>query len=161
VDRRTDQLLQEALRKTFQVGTIIAVAHRLDTVIDCDCILVLGQGRVLEFGSPAELLRRSPSNNDDGISTGVGSFASMVQDTGETTARELRQRAFQKEAETNATTKTAAAVEWLSNDWWVATLVEVDSISHRTTKDRKHPHCLLFAYIYITREKIQPNKVQL
>ena len=36
VDRRTDQLLQEALRKTFQVGTIIAVAHRLDTVIDCD-----------------------------------------------------------------------------------------------------------------------------
>ena len=60
----------------------------------------------MEFGSPAELLRRSPtSNNNDGTtttSTGVGSFASMVQDTGETTARELRQRAFQKEAESVA-----------------------------------------------------------
>jgi ATP-binding cassette, subfamily C (CFTR/MRP), member 4 len=115
VDRRTDQLLQEALRKTFQVGTIIAVAHRLDTVIDCDYILVLGQGRVLEFGSPAELLRRSPTRNNidssDGTTattTGIGSFASMVQDTGETTARELRQRAFQKEAESHAT-KTATA----------------------------------------------------
>lgn len=105
MDRRTDQLLQEALRKTFQVGTIIAVAHRLETVIDCDCVLVLGQGRVLEFGSPAELMRRSPNSNI-GTTTGEGSFASMVQDTGETTARELRQRAFQKEAETNAT-KTA------------------------------------------------------
>ena len=92
VDRRTDQLLQEALRKTFQEGTILAVAHRLDTVIDCDFILVLGQGKVVEFGSPAELLRQGEHTEE------LGSFASMVRDTGETTSRELRQRAFQRES---------------------------------------------------------------
>jgi ATP-binding cassette subfamily C (CFTR/MRP) protein 4 len=90
VDRRTDQLLQETLRKTFSHGTILAVAHRLDTVIDYDFILVLGKGHVLEFGPPAELLRR----------TG-GHFASMVADTGDTMSRELRRLAFQKE-ETSA-----------------------------------------------------------
>ena len=67
VDRRTDHLLQQTLNETFQDGTILAVAHRLDTVIDSDYILVLGKGRVLEFGSPADLLRK-PN----------GAFASMV-----------------------------------------------------------------------------------
>lgn len=86
VDRRTDQLLQQALSETFSDGTILAVAHRLDTIIESDLILVLGHGEVLEFGSPAELLRRES-----------GSFASMVADTGETMSRELRQRAFRVE----------------------------------------------------------------
>ena len=87
VDRRTDELLQEALQKTFSDGTIIAVAHRLDTVIECDLILVLGGGQVLEFGSPADLLNRSN-----------GAFASMVLDTGENMSEELRKRAFQKDS---------------------------------------------------------------
>jgi ABC-type multidrug transport system fused ATPase/permease subunit len=95
VDRRTDQLLQEALRKTFSHGTILAVAHRLDTVIDYDYVLVLGKGQVLEFGPPGELLRR----------TG-GHFASMVADTGDTMSKELRRLAFQKE-ETSATQASA------------------------------------------------------
>ena len=75
VDRRTDQLLQQALQESYQDGTILAVAHRLDTVIDYDYILVLGQGEVLEFGSPAELLLAD--NSDSG-----GVFARMVDDTG-------------------------------------------------------------------------------
>ena len=83
MDRRTDQLLQQALSETFSDGTILVVAHRLDTIIESDLILVLGHGEVLEFGSPAELLRRE-----------TGSFANMVADTGETMSRELRQRAF-------------------------------------------------------------------
>jgi len=93
VDQRTDQLLQEALysaalRDTAGGGnsTILAVAHRLDTVIESDLILVLGPGgEVLEFDSPATLLMK------DG-----GAFASMVDDSGEAMATELRQRAFSK-----------------------------------------------------------------
>jgi ABC-type multidrug transport system fused ATPase/permease subunit len=54
----------------------------LDTVIEHDYILVLGQGKVLEFGSPADLLRSG------------GAFSKMVDDTGEVTARDLRRRAF-------------------------------------------------------------------
>ena len=85
VDTRTDTLLQEAVRKSCKGSTIIAVAHRLDTVIDYDRILVIGQGKVLEYGSPAELL----SNQD-------GQFASMVKDCGEGMSQELHRRAFSK-----------------------------------------------------------------
>ena len=85
VDRRTDQLLQAALQESFSDGTIVAVAHRLDTIIEHDLILVLGSGRVLEYGSPAEL-----------IHTG-GAFASMVADTGDAMSSELRHRALHKQ----------------------------------------------------------------
>ena len=81
VDSRTDTLLQEAVSKSFADATIVAVAHRLDTVIDYDKILVLGDGRVLEYGSPHELIERN------------GAFASMVNDTGEEMANTLRMRA--------------------------------------------------------------------
>jgi len=85
VDKRTDQMLHESLHDSFGDATIIAVAHRLDTVIDHDYILVLGQGKVLEFGPPADLL------NNKG-----GPFFTMVEDTGVITAKELRQRASRK-----------------------------------------------------------------
>jgi ATP-binding cassette, subfamily C (CFTR/MRP), member 4 len=84
VDRRTDRMLQESLHESFSEATILAVAHRLDTVIEYDYILVLGQGKVIEFGSPADLLRSG------------GAFSKMVDDTGEVTSRALRQRAFNK-----------------------------------------------------------------
>lgn len=86
VDRRTDELLHEALKESFFDATIIAVAHRLDTVIESDFILVLGHAKVLEFASPAELIRSE------------GAFASMVKETGESMSRELHQMALQAEA---------------------------------------------------------------
>lgn len=91
IDRRTDELLHEALKESFHDATIIAVAHRLDTVIESDFILVLGHAKVLEFASPAELIRSN------------GAFAQMVNDTGETMSRKLHQLAFQ--AEENRKTK--------------------------------------------------------
>ena len=81
VDSHTDKLLQEAVGKRFQHATIIAVAHRLDTVIDYDKILVLGSGRVLEYGSPYELIEKG------------GDFASMVLDTGDEMSELLKSRA--------------------------------------------------------------------
>ncbi|KAL7520054.1 hypothetical protein ACHAWX_004806 [Stephanocyclus meneghinianus] len=81
VDSRTDKLLQEAVAQSFQGATIIAVAHRLDTVIDYDKILVLGNGNVLEYGSPHELIQSG------------GAFASMVRDTGDEMASLLKSRA--------------------------------------------------------------------
>lgn len=83
VDRRTDQLLQQALQESYHDGTILAVAHRLDTVIDYDYILVLGQGEVLEFGSPADLI-----SEKDGI------FARMARDTGDAMFKSLKEMAI-------------------------------------------------------------------
>jgi len=81
VDSRTDKLLQEAVAKSFKGATILAVAHRLDTIIDYDKILVLGAGSVLEYGAPHELI------------TSGGAFCSMVDDTGEEMATFLKGRA--------------------------------------------------------------------
>jgi len=82
VDRRTDQLLQAALRESFKGGTILAVAHRLDSIIDHDYILVMGHGKVLEYGTPRELLQME------------GAFASMVADTGEAMSADLKRQAL-------------------------------------------------------------------
>jgi ABC-type multidrug transport system fused ATPase/permease subunit len=58
VDVETDALLQETLRSDlFKHRTIITIAHRINTIIDCDRIVVLRRGEVVEFGSPSELLR--------------------------------------------------------------------------------------------------------
>ena len=64
------------------VSTIISIAHRLDSIIDYDKILVLGDGKVLEFGSPMELVK------------GGGVFLNMIEETGSETANELKRRAL-------------------------------------------------------------------
>ncbi|GKZ69061.1 hypothetical protein AnigIFM60653_011707 [Aspergillus niger] len=59
VDVETDALLQRTLRSSiFQDRTIITIAHRINTIIDSDRIVVLDKGRVVEFDSPAELIKR-------------------------------------------------------------------------------------------------------
>lgn len=58
VDVETDALLQETLRSDlFTNHTIITIAHRINTVIDSDRIIVLSKGEVQEFGTPGELIR--------------------------------------------------------------------------------------------------------
>ncbi|KAJ5754674.1 Metal resistance protein YCF1 [Penicillium manginii] len=59
VDVETDALLQRTLRSSiFQDRTIITIAHRINTIIDSDRIVVLDKGRVVEFDTPAELVKR-------------------------------------------------------------------------------------------------------
>jgi len=57
----TDGLIQETIRSEFSDCTIVTIAHRLNTVIDYDRILVLDQGRVIEYDSPAALLAQKTS----------------------------------------------------------------------------------------------------
>jgi len=55
----TDALLQRTLRSNiFSDRTIITIAHRINTIIDSDRIIVLDQGRVAEFDTPAELVKQ-------------------------------------------------------------------------------------------------------
>ncbi|KAK9451809.1 P-loop containing nucleoside triphosphate hydrolase protein [Limtongia smithiae] len=56
VDVETDQILQETIRKEFKDRTILTIAHRLNTIIDSDKIVVLSAGKVAEFDTPANLL---------------------------------------------------------------------------------------------------------
>ncbi|OHE95683.1 hypothetical protein CORC01_08967 [Colletotrichum orchidophilum] len=58
VDARTEQMVKDLIRDEFKHHTIIAIAHRLDTVIDFDRVVVLDKGRVVEVGNPQHLLNR-------------------------------------------------------------------------------------------------------
>ncbi|KAL2818465.1 P-loop containing nucleoside triphosphate hydrolase protein [Aspergillus cavernicola] len=59
VDVETDALLQRTLRSSiFQDRTIITIAHRINTIIDSDRIVVLDKGRIAEFDSPASLIKQ-------------------------------------------------------------------------------------------------------
>ncbi|KAJ0970835.1 hypothetical protein J5N97_018794 [Dioscorea zingiberensis] len=61
VDSATDGIVQETIRKEFKDCTVVTIAHRIHTVIDSDLILVLSEGRVLEYDTPARLLEREDS----------------------------------------------------------------------------------------------------
>ena len=57
VDVQTDALLQATLRSSsFRDRTIITIAHRINTILDSDRIVVLEKGRVAEFDTPSKLL---------------------------------------------------------------------------------------------------------
>lgn len=56
VDIDTDKIMQEVIRTAFRDATIIAIAHRLDTILDFDSVVVIDKGEVMEQGSPRSLL---------------------------------------------------------------------------------------------------------
>ncbi|KAF2106756.1 P-loop containing nucleoside triphosphate hydrolase protein [Lophiotrema nucula] len=58
VDVHTDALMQEIIRDHFKHHTIIAAAHRLDTIIDFDAVLMLDAGKIVETDNPENLLTR-------------------------------------------------------------------------------------------------------
>uniref|UniRef100_A0A8C4IMQ3 ATP binding cassette subfamily C member 4 (PEL blood group) n=1 Tax=Dicentrarchus labrax TaxID=13489 RepID=A0A8C4IMQ3_DICLA len=84
VDPRTDSLIQQTIRDKFQECTVLTIAHRLNTIIDCDRILVLAAGRIQEYDQPYVLLQ-----NQDGL------FYQMVQQTGRAEAASLLHTAKQ------------------------------------------------------------------
>lgn len=61
IDVETDRLIQESIRECFGHCTILTIAHRLNTILDYDKILVMDGGEVKEFDSPRNLLSDSES----------------------------------------------------------------------------------------------------
>ena len=57
IDMNTEQTIQKALKLVLENSTVITVAHRIKTIINYDKILVLDNGKVKEFDSPANLLK--------------------------------------------------------------------------------------------------------
>ncbi|KAE9403967.1 P-loop containing nucleoside triphosphate hydrolase protein [Gymnopus androsaceus JB14] len=58
IDHKTDAIIQESLRHELGDATLITVAHRLATIMDFDRIMVLDEGRIVEFDSPKSLLEK-------------------------------------------------------------------------------------------------------
>ncbi|KAI5634884.1 ABC transporter domain-containing protein [Phthorimaea operculella] len=72
VDPQTDALIQNTIRKAFASCTVITIAHRLNTIIDSDRVLVMDKGQAVEFDTPYALL-----NNPKSL------FTFMVKETGD------------------------------------------------------------------------------
>ncbi|XP_029673303.1 multidrug resistance-associated protein 1 isoform X3 [Formica exsecta] len=71
VDLETDDLIQTTIRQEFKNCTVLTIAHRLNTILDSDRVIVLDKGVIVEYDSPEVLLRNSSS-----------SFYSMAKDAG-------------------------------------------------------------------------------
>lgn len=71
VDMATDVLIQRSIREEFGDSTLLVIAHRLSTIADFDRILVMSEGKAVEYGSPRELWEKG------------GIFRDMVESSGE------------------------------------------------------------------------------
>nr|AFK38912.1 unknown [Lotus japonicus] len=58
VDSQTDAVVQKIIREDFADRTIVSIAHRIPTVMDCDRVLVIDAGFAKEFDKPSRLLER-------------------------------------------------------------------------------------------------------
>lgn len=70
LDPTTEQTFLNAVEKAFSKKTVVNIAHRLGSLLSCDRIIVLESGRVVEDGTPHELLHRS-----------MGIFSTMLRST--------------------------------------------------------------------------------
>ena len=57
VDFKTDNLIQEVIRHKFKDSTVLTIAHRLNTIMDYDKVLILDGGRMVEFDKPEMLIQ--------------------------------------------------------------------------------------------------------
>ena len=77
VDFKTDRLIQEVIRDKFKDSTVITIAHRLNTIMDYDKVLVLDGGRVVEIDKPDVLMRKG------------GLFAEMIRNQNQSTVQKI------------------------------------------------------------------------
>ncbi|KAJ2386404.1 hypothetical protein GGI05_004395, partial [Coemansia sp. RSA 2603] len=61
IDNSTDAIIQESIRKEFKDCTVLTIAHRLNTIIDSDMILVIDAGKLAEYDTPENLLANEAS----------------------------------------------------------------------------------------------------
>ena len=84
IDTKTDGMIQNLIHSEFGESTVLTIAHRLDTIINYDKIVVLEKGVVIEQGVPGDLLMM---NNE------VGKFRQIVEENGQEYRKSLLTKA--------------------------------------------------------------------
>ena len=79
VDMDSDALIQRTVRSAFAHCTTLTIAHRLNTIMDSDKVAFLDDGRLTEYGEPAELLKNK-----------AGSFTALVDQSGKKNSKHPR-----------------------------------------------------------------------
>jgi len=79
VDNETDGIIQKLISTAFQDKTVITIAHRLETIMGSNIVLVMDSGKVVEMGAPVDLLKDKN-----------GYFSNLVEKTGKENAEKLK-----------------------------------------------------------------------
>ena len=87
VDLQTDKLIQDTIKENFANLTVLTIAHRLNTIMESDKILVMDAGKVVEFAPPLALLKQPD-----------GHFTSLLNETGKDSFNKLKRIAEEKAA---------------------------------------------------------------
>lgn len=85
VDLQTDKLIQKTIKENFSDFTVLTIAHRLNTIMESDKILVMDAGKVVEFAPPLVLLKIPE-----------GHFTSLLEETGKISCESLKNMAYEK-----------------------------------------------------------------
>ncbi|XP_072025400.1 ATP-binding cassette sub-family C member 9-like [Amphiura filiformis] len=56
IDTNTEEILQKVVQTAFEDKTVLTIAHRVSTILNCDTIIVMNEGRIMEYGTPETLL---------------------------------------------------------------------------------------------------------
>ncbi|PTB80416.1 P-loop containing nucleoside triphosphate hydrolase protein [Trichoderma longibrachiatum ATCC 18648] len=72
LDKETEQMVRTIINTHFKAHTVVSIAHHLETILDFDRVVVMDKGRVVEVGSPRELLQ----------SAGNGKFKALWEANG-------------------------------------------------------------------------------
>jgi len=80
IDMQTDLMIQNTFKEAFSEITVLTIAHRLNTIIECDRVLVMDAGNIEEFDEPIKLLQKEGSV-----------FKQLVEQTGEGNAQKLKE----------------------------------------------------------------------
>lgn len=85
IDEMTDQLIQKMIKEEFSNSTILTIAHRLNTIIAYDRVMVLDKGKIAEFDTPWNLIQKQD-----------GQFLGLIREHGEEFEKEMRSLAAAK-----------------------------------------------------------------
>jgi len=79
LDAQTDHLIQETIRANFKDLTMLTIAHRLNTIIESDRVLVMDAGKIVEFDEPIELLKTEGHFHDLCKQAGDAGFSKLKE----------------------------------------------------------------------------------
>ncbi|OQR71267.1 canalicular multispecific organic anion transporter 1-like [Tropilaelaps mercedesae] len=98
VDLETDTLIQDTIRKVFRDSTILTIAHRVNTILDSDLVVVMAAGQIIETGQPQVLLQNPQSE-----------FFSMAREAGLalTSAVSIAEKPIDWKTDSTASTSTS------------------------------------------------------
>ena len=85
IDSKTDQIIQKIIKNEFKNSTVLTIAHRLNTIVQYDRVVVLKAGEIIEVDTPASLLEKQ------------GLFKEMVMELGDKNFMKMKEYANNKE----------------------------------------------------------------